>query len=242
MVGVALAGDDYDFENFARSTGCESVIFSDRRSQCSSLQSAVNKFCKETPFECSLTDFNKTLGEYNSAKGQMANTDDEKKAKLEKTKRLWKELDSFKKKAIYGEPIAAECVRNRNSIMEHFSETIRKTESAGKAQLDVRKALIDKLRESEKRRDEAKAKRDSTPNDDSLKRAYDEAVEAFRKVEQELGEFNKKNGQDIEKNYLRLNEGYRYGNEKHKEERDNQSNRWNNCIGINRTDIGYEPS
>lgn len=201
----------------------------------------MNKFCKETPFECSITDFNNTHNDFKSAMGQMANTEQEKKDKAAKVLRLWKELDVFKKKAIYGEPIAMECVRNRNSIMDHFTETARRTEAAGLAQLAVRKDLISKLRDAEKRRDEVKAKRDSTPNDESLKREYEQAVDAFRQVEKDLGEFNRKNGQDIEKNYQRLNEGYRAGNAKHQIERDAQNNRLNNCITINRTDIGDEP-
>lgn len=77
--------------------------------------------------------------------------------------------------------------------------------------------------------------------DESLKRGHEQAAELFRKAEQDLGEFKRKNGQDIEKNYQRLNDGYRAGNDKHKDERDAQDNRLNNCITINRTDIGYEP-
>jgi hypothetical protein len=235
-VGEAVA-DDYDFEDFARRTGCDSVVFNDRRSECSSIQKNVNRYCKEEKFDCSLGDFKKVLGEYNDLKSRSTYNDDEKKAKEEKLERLRKDLEARKTEATRGQPIAEECVRYRGDIFDHFRRTSDMTERAGKEQLGVRQKLLDRLRDAERRRDDARSKRDASPNDENLKREYDTAVEEFRKIEQELGEFNRKNGKDIERNYTRLVDGYGKGNEEHKAERENQANRRDNCKEIRQTSL-----
>lgn len=55
-IGASFA-NDYDFEDFARREGCESVVFNDRRRECSDLQRNVNRYCKEERFDCNLGDF-----------------------------------------------------------------------------------------------------------------------------------------------------------------------------------------
>lgn len=233
-VGVALA-DDYDFEDFARRTGCDSVIFSDRRRDCSSIQANVDRYCKTEKYDCSIGEFKKLLGELNDTKNRSTYNDDEKKAKDEKLEKLRRELDVRKTEATRGLPIAEQCVRARTDIFDHFRRTSDMTATAGKEQMALRQKLIDRLRDAEKRRDDAKNKRDATPNDDNLKREYEKVVDEFRKVEQELAEFNRKNGKDIERNYTRLVDGYTKGNEEHKTERESQSNRRDNCKEISST-------
>ncbi len=235
-IGVSVAvADDYDFEDFARRTGCESVIFNDRRRECSSIQANVDRYCKQEKYDCSIGDFKKTLGEFNDTKNRSTYNDEEKKAKDEKLDKLRRELDTRKTEAARGLPIAEQCVRSRLDIFDHFRRTSDMTATAGREQMNLRAKLLDRLRETEKRRDDAKNKRDSTPNDENLKRDYDKAVEEFRKVEQELGEFNRKNGKDIERNYTRLVEHYYKGNEEHKTERESQEKRRDNCKEISST-------
>jgi hypothetical protein len=230
-IGVSFA-DDHDFEDFARREGCESVIFNDRRRDCGDIQKNVNKYCKEEKFDCNIGDFKSVLSDYNSVKNRSTYNDTEKADKERKLEQLKKDLDARKAEAARGAPIAEQCVKYRNDIFDHFKKTSDMTETAGKAQMAIRQGMLDKLREAEKRRDEARSKRDSSPNDDNLKREYEKAVEEFRKIEQDLGEFNRKNGKDIERNYQRLVKHYETGNEKHKTERETQTQRWNNCKEI----------
>jgi hypothetical protein len=234
VIGLAVA-DDHDFEDFARRDGCDSVIFNDRRGECHNIQRDVNRYCKEERFDCSIGEFKKTLSEYNDVKNRSTYNDDEKRSKDEKLEVLKKKLEAQKTEAARGTPIAQQCVKARNDIFEHFKRTSDMTESAGRTQMAIRQGLIDKLRDAERRRDDAKSKRDSSPSDENLKREYEKAVEEFRKVEQDLGAFNKKNGQDIERNYRRLVERFAKGNEEHRIERENQTGRWNNCKEITST-------
>jgi hypothetical protein len=231
----AALADDYDFEDFARRTGCDSVIFSDRRYDCGKIQENVNKYCKEQRFDCSIRDFKSVLSDYRDLQGRSTSSESEKTAKDEKLAKLKKDLDDRVAEAARGTPIATQCVQYRGDIFEHFKKTSDMTATAGKTQMAVRQALLDKLKAADERRNQAKNKRDASPNDDSLKREYDEAAEAYRKVEQELGEFNRKNGQDIEKNYSRLVDQYERGNREHAEERQNQQNRLDNCKEITST-------
>jgi DNA repair exonuclease SbcCD ATPase subunit len=199
------SGADHDFEDFARYRGCDSVVFNDRRSAL------------------------------NDAKNITARNETDKKSKEDSIKQAIEVLDKKKGEAKDDISVAEQCAKNRQDMFDHFKETAKLTESAGKTQMEIRQKLLDKLKEADTRREDAKKKRDAAPNDDNLKREYEKAAEEYRKVEQELGEFKKKNGQDIEKNYQRLVSHYADENEKHKTERENWSNRAQNCKDIANT-------
>jgi len=90
-IGVAFA-DDYDFEDFARRKGCDSVIFNDRRRDCGDIQDKVKRYCKDEKFDCNIGDFKSVLNEYNDVKNRSTHNDSDKKSKEEKLEKLKKDL------------------------------------------------------------------------------------------------------------------------------------------------------
>ncbi len=231
-LSVAVYASEYSFYEQADKKGCSSIITERGQDECARVQRAKDDACK-VPVDCDVDRQERTIAKYREAKdrldrGQVADSD---KDKLKDTVRALKdELDTRKDDARKGTSIAQGCVTARENVQKWFMETgIRLTEQTRDDALRLRKDLLDKLADAQRKQADAKSKRDAKPGDSSAQSEYDRATDEMRNAEKALEQFNSKYGKDIERYASRLIDHYRSEKESHERPLNEARNRLEKC-------------
>jgi hypothetical protein len=229
---VAVYAGEYNFYEQADKKGCSSIITERGQSDCTAVQKRKDEACS-VPVECDFDKHERLVAKYKEAKdrldrGQVADAD---KDKLKDTVRTLKEqLDGNKEAARRGTSVAETCVRTREDVQKWFAETgTRLTEQTRDDALRLRKDLLDKLSDAQRKQVDAKAKRDAKPGDSSTQSDYDRATEEMRNAEKALEQFNNKYGKEIERYASRLIDQYKAEKESHERPLSEAKNRVDNC-------------
>lgn len=182
---------------------------------------------------CEVDQQERLIAKYKDAKerldrGQVADAD---KDKLKDTvSQLKGALDANKDAARRGTSIAQGCVTARENVQKWFMETgIRLTEQTRDDALRLRKDLLDKLADAQRKQADAKAKRDTKPGDSSAQSDYDRATDEMRNAEKALEQFNNKYGKEIERYASRLIDQYKAEKESHERPLGEARSRVENC-------------
>jgi hypothetical protein len=185
------------------------------------------------PVQCDVDKQERLIATYKEAKDRLdsGKVNDSDKDKLKDTVRGLKEqLDANKDAARKGTSIVEGCVRARQDVQKWFIETgIRLTEQTRDDALRLRKDLLDKLADAQKKQADAKAKRDAKPGDSSAQSDYDRATSEMRDVEKALEQFNNKYGKDIDRYASKLIDQYKSEKESHERPLSEARNRVENC-------------
>lgn len=151
---VAVYASEYNFYEQADKKGCSSIITERGQDECARVQRAKDDACK-IPVDCDVDKQERAIVKYKEAKdrldrGQVADAD---KDKLKDTIRALKdELDTRKDDARRGTSIAQGCVTARENVQKWFMETgIPLTERTRDDALRIRKELLDKLGEAQRK-------------------------------------------------------------------------------------------
>jgi hypothetical protein len=232
MTGVAVYAAELNFYEQADKKGCASIITERGQSDCASVQNAKDRACN-VAVECDVDRQERLITKYKDAKdrldrGQVADAD---KDKLKDSINAMKqELDNNKSAARSGTFVVQGCVDARVAVQKWFiDDGIRLTERTRDDALRVRRDLLDKLADTQKKQAEAKAKRDAKPGDSSAQSEYDRATEDMRNAEKALEQFNSKYGKDIERYADKLIRHYRDEKDSHDKPLDEAKNRVANC-------------
>jgi hypothetical protein len=228
----ALYAAEYNFYEQADKRGCSSITTERGQDECARVQRAKDDACK-VPVDCDVDKQERTIAKYKEAKdrldrGQVADAD---KDKLKETIRALKdELDVRKDDARKGTSIAQGCVAARENVQKWFMETgIPLTERTRDDALRIRKDLLDKLSDAQRKQADAKSKRDARPGDSNAQSEYDRATDEMRNAEKALEQFNNKYGKDIERYASKLVDHYRSEKESHERPLTEVRNRVENC-------------
>lgn len=231
LTAAAYAGE-YNFYEQADKKGCSSIITERGQSDCAAVQKRKDETCS-VPVECDVDKHERLIAKYKEAKdrldrGQVADAD---KDKLKDTVRTLKEqLDGNKEGARKSTSVAETCVRSREDVQKWFMEPgIRLTEQTRDDALRLRKELLDKLAETQRKQADARAKRDATPRDSGAQSEYDRATDEMRNAEKALEQFNNKYGKDIERYSSKLIDHYRAEKDSHEKPLSEARNRVENC-------------
>jgi len=223
---------EYNFYEQADKKGCASIITERGQDECARAQRAKDDACKIS-VECDVDKQERSIATYKEAKdrldhGQVADAD---KDRLKETVRTLKDqLDRSKALAREGTSIAQGCVRAREDVQKWFMESgIRLTEQTRDDAVRLRKDLLDRLADAQKKQGDAKAKRDAKPGDSSAQSDYDRATDEMRNAEKALEQFNNKYGKEIERYASRLIEQYKAEKESHERPLTEARNRVDNC-------------
>ena len=229
---VAVYAAEYNFYEQADKKGCSSIITERGQDECTRVQRAKDDACR-VPVDCDVDKQERTIAKYKEAKdrldrGQVADAD---KDKLKDTVRALKdELDVRKDDARKGTSIAQGCVTARENVQKWFVETgIPLTERVRDDALRIRKELLDKLADAQRKQSDAKSKRDAKPGDSNAQSEYDRATDEMRSAEKALEQFNNKYGKDIERYASKLVDHYRSEKESHERPLSEVRNRVENC-------------
>lgn len=229
---VAVYAAEYNFYEQADKRGCSSIITERGQDECARVQRAKDDACKVS-VDCDVDKQERTIAKYKEAKdrldrGQVADAD---KDKLKETVRALKdELDVRKDDARRGTSIAQGCVTARENVQKWFMETgIPLTERTRDDALRIRKDLLDKLADAQRKQADAKAKRDAKPGDSSVQSEYDRATDEMRNAEKALEQFNNKHGKDIERYASKLIDHYKSEKESHERPLTEVRNRVESC-------------
>jgi len=229
---ATVYASEYNFYEQADKKGCASIITERGQDECARVQRAKDDACS-VPVQCDVDKQERLIANYKDAKerldrGQVADAD---KDKLKDTVRLLKEaLDANKDAARSGTSKAESCVTARENVQKWFMETgIRLTEQTRDDALRLRKDLLDKLSDAQRKQADAKAKRDAKPGDSSAQSDYDRATDEMRNAEKALEQFNNKYGKDIERYASRLIDQYKAEKESHERPLTEARNRAENC-------------
>lgn len=149
---------EYNFYEQADKKGCSSIITERGQEECARAQRAKDDACK-VAVECDVDKQERLIVTYKKAKdrldrGQVADAD---KEKLKETVRTLKDqLDRAKAAARSGTSIAQDCVTARENVQKWFMETgIRLTEQTRDDALRLRKDLLDKLADAQRKQGDA---------------------------------------------------------------------------------------
>jgi hypothetical protein len=237
---VAVNASEYNFYEQAGKKGCSSIITERGQSDCASVQSAKNRACSVS-VECDVDRQTRLIDKYKEAKdrldrGAVADAD---KDKLEDSINAMKdELDKNKSAARTGTSVAQGCVDARLAVQKWFMEDgIRLTEHTRDDALELRKNLLEKLSDAQKKQAAAKANRDAKPNDSSAQSDYDHATDDMRAAEKALEDFNNKYGKDIAQYADKLISHYKDEKESHEKPLSETRNRVDNCKKVD--DMSY---
>lgn len=229
---VAVQASEYNFYEQADKKGCASIITERGQSDCSSMQKRKDDACS-VPVQCEPDKHEKLIAKYKEAKEQLdsGKVNDSDKDKLKDTVRTLKEqLDANKSAARSGTSAVQDCVTARENVQKWFIETgIRLTEQARDDALRLRKDLLDKLADTQRKQADAKTKREAKPGDSSAQSDYDRATDEMRNAEKALEQFNNKYGKDIERYASRLIDQYKAEKESHEKPLSEAKNRVENC-------------
>lgn len=233
-VGLAASAyaDEYNFYRQADKKGCASIITERGQNECAREQRAKDDACS-VAVECDPDKQERTIAKYKEAKDRLdrGNVADADKDRLKDTVRALKdELDARKEAARRGTSVAQSCVTARENVQKWFKETgVPLTERTRDDALRLRKDLLDKLAEAQRKQADAKAKRDANPKESSAQSDYDRATEEMRSAEKALEQFNEKYGKDIERYAQRLIDHYRSEQDSHERPLTETRNRVENC-------------
>jgi len=231
-VGVAAQASEYNFYEQADKRGCASVITERGQADCAAVQRRKDDLCG-VPVDWDPDRQEKTIVKYKEAKERLdsGKVNDSDRDKLKDTVRdLKDELDRRKDAARRGTSDAQSCVRAREDVQKWFMETgIPLTERTRDDALRLRKDLLDRLSEAQRKQADAKSKRDAKPDDSSAQSEYDRATEEMRNAEKALEQFNIKYGKDIERYATRLIDHYKSEKESHERPLSEAQNRVENC-------------
>jgi hypothetical protein len=231
-LAAAVYASEYNFYEQADKKGCASIITERGQDEGARVQRAKDDACS-MPVQCDVSQQERLIANYKEAKerldrGQVADADrDNLKDKI----RLLKEaLDANKDAARSGTSKAQGCVTARENVQKWFMETgIRLTERTRDDALRLRKELLDKLSDAQRKQADAKAKRDAKPGDSSAQSDFERATEEMRNAEKALEQFNGKYGKDIERYASRLIDHYKAEKESHERPLTEARNRVENC-------------
>jgi len=225
--GLAFANN---FEVYSGKSGCESIVLDDARRACEDVQRKKNDACN-VKMTCELRDQEDDIKEYNAAIDKRNSINDSDRDRLEETIRdIKKRPDGRKAQAPEGIKIASECINRREDVQTWFADVaIPTTRRAGEEALKIRQSLLEKLADAQKRREEAKARRDADPNDDARKAEWEKAAQQARDVEKELEQFNYTYGNDIQRHVDRLVQKYVDGKTEHDDPFEQATNRLEKC-------------
>ena len=237
----ALAyGAEYNFAEQAAEKGCASVITQRGQDECKREQQKKDDACNVS-VDCDVDKQEKTIEKYNEAKTKLdrGEVNDADRDKLKDTIRdLKDELDKRKEGARRGASVAEGCVTARQNVQKWFMETgIPLTERTRDEALQLRKELLDKLADAQKKQSDAKSNRDAKPGDSSAQSDYDRATENMRDAEKALEQFNTKYGKDVERNASKLIEQYKAEKESHERPLTEAQNRLEKCKKLD--DLSY---
>jgi hypothetical protein len=228
----AVQAAEYNFYEQADKRGCASIITERGQDECDRIQRAKNEACNVS-LECDVDKQERTISKYKEAKerldrGQVADAD---KDRLRDTVRALKdELDARKEGARKGTSLAQSCVTARENVQRWFMDTgIPLTERTRDDALRVRKDLLDKLADAQRKQADAKSKRDAKPGDSSAQSEYDRATDEMRNAEKALEQFNSKYGKDLERYASRLIDQYKSEKDSHERPLSEARNRVENC-------------
>lgn len=228
---VALASE-FNFYEQADKEGCASIITESGQRECAAVQQRKNDMCRVAT-ECEPDKQEKTIATYKEAKERLdsGKLNDSDKDKLKDTVRGLKDfLDQRKEAARRGTSDAQACVQARQDVQTWFKEAgIPLTERTREDALRLRKDLLDRLAETQKKQADAKVKREAKPNDSSAQSDYDRATDDMRSAEKALEQWNTKYGKDVERYADKLIEQYKKQIELHKKPLDEAKNRVENC-------------
>jgi len=191
-----------NFEVYSGRRGCDSIVKERERRDCQDLQRAKNDACNQTA-SCDMDRQKRDIDEFNEVKKQLADgrvADSDKPALERKIRDLEARLNARKAAAPDVMKIAQGCIDARAKVQDWFKNVgIPVTERARDDAMKLRKELVDKLREADERRRNAKEKRDANPNDSSAKDEYERAAEKYREAEKALEQFSERYGRDVER-------------------------------------------
>ena len=231
-LGVAVEAAEYNFYDQADKKGCASVITERGQSECAAVQKRKDDACS-VPVECDPDKQEKTIAAYKDAKERLdgGKVNDSDKDKLKDTVRdLKDELDRRKDAARRGTSDAQACVSAREDVQKWFMDTgIPLTEHTRDDALKLRRDLLDKLADTQKKQADAKTKRDANPTDSSAQSDYDRATSDMRDAEKALEQFNTKYGKDIERYSDKLVSQYKDEKASHDRPLGEARNRVDNC-------------
>lgn len=240
LIVVGASSWASNFGEYADKDGCESILTDDGRRACREVQDAKNKACN-VKTECDVDKQERTIEKYKDAKQRLddGSVNDADKEKLkEKVEALKEDLDDRKEKARDGIDIAKACVAARGAVQDWFKDTaIPLTEKLRDEALRKRDELLEKLKDAQDKVRDAKEKRDANPDDSSLRDAWEEAQKELREVEQQLEDFNKEYGKDIEYNANRLIKQYEDERSRHDDPSEQAKNRLDKCEKL--VDLDY---
>ncbi|MEO8843612.1 MAG: hypothetical protein ABI591_16510 [Kofleriaceae bacterium] len=234
-LGVAAQASEYNFYDQADRKGCASIITERGQSDCAAVQRNKDNLCS-IPVDCDPDRQEKTIAKYKEAKERLdsGKVNDSDKDKLKDSVRdLKDDLDRRKDAARRGTSDAQSCVRAREDVQKWFMETgISLTERTRDDALRLRKDLLDKLSDAQRKQADAKSKRDAKPGDSSAQSEYDRVTDEMRNAEKELEKFNNKYGKDIERYASRLIDQYKAEKESHERPLSEARNRVDNCKNV----------
>ncbi len=229
---VAVYASEYNFYEQADKKGCASIITERGQYDCASVQSSKDKACG-VAVECEVDRQERLIAKYKDAKDRLdrGNVADADKDRLKDSVNAMKqELDANKAAARAGTSVAQSCVDARSAVQKWFiDDGIRLTERTRDDALRVRKELLEKLADTQKKQADAKAKRDASPTDSSAQRDYERATEDMRNAEKALEQFNSKYGKDIERYADKLISHYKDEKDSHDRPLNESKNRVENC-------------
>jgi hypothetical protein len=231
-LAAAVYAAELNFYEQAGKKGCASIITERGQDECARVQRAKDDACK-IGVECDVGKQERLIATYKEAKdrldrGQVADAD---KDKLKETVRTLKEqLDRAKAAAREGTSIAQGCVTARENVQKWFTGTgIPLTERTRDDALRIRKDLLDKLTDAQRKQADAKKRRDANSGDSSAQSEYDRATAEVRDAEKALEQFNSKYGKDIERHASKLIDHYRAEKDSHERPLSEARNRVDNC-------------
>jgi hypothetical protein len=231
-IPLVVYAAEYNFYEQADKKGCSSVITERGQEECARAQRAKDDACK-IAVECDVDKQDRLIATYKETKdrldrGQVADADREKLTETVRT--LKDQLDRAKAAARSGTSIAQDCVTARENVQKWFMETgIRLTEQTRDDALRLRKDLLDKLADAQRKQADAKSKRDARPGDSSAQSDYERATDDMRNAEKALEQFNTKYGKEIERYASKLIDQYKAEKDSHERPLSEARNRVENC-------------
>jgi hypothetical protein len=220
-----------NFEVQSGKRGCESMLTTTMEGACRSLSVAKDRYCA-LPTDCDVDRQERTIAQYKEAQKRLddaALADADKGRQKDTIDQLKREIDERRATASAGIGIAKGCVEAREVVQKGFATASQMTDDARRGALREREALVAQLQDAQKKRDDAKVKRDADPNDSSARSDWEREAEAVRRVEKQLETFNDTYGKDIDRHADRLLQQYRDEAQSHQKPLEEAKSRVQNC-------------
>ncbi len=235
-----LSATEYNFESYAKKSGCASIPFSSEKRSCDSAQTEKNNACN-VALECDINKAKRLKAKYDkaeqnlkSATGPMIKQLETKKATLQTA------LNALNKIGESGTSRAADCINRRKDVQKVFDKIPRLLERARDQALRVRKLLTDSLNTAQAKRVETKKTMESAARGkdsnkkSSTKRAWHDAIKAVKAIGAKFKLFDRNNGRIIKKSVVKLIAHYKEEEDKHEDYIDEAEVRMNNCKKLSR--------